>query len=141
MTRKRLLLIAVLPLAFAVTLGVLAMLSPNPGVTKAKFDRIEKGMTLAEVEAIFGGPGEVTRDDKALIAEVEREFGREGKALQVPVAPQGEGTGDDAKDPRFTQAHAGRQSGGESRQPWADQPALCLRYPRQGTEAVGHRAE
>ena len=58
MTRKRLLLIASLPLAIAVTLGVLALLPPSPGVNKANFDRIEKGMTRAEVEAIFGGPSE-----------------------------------------------------------------------------------
>ena len=54
MTKKPLLLIASLPLTIAVTLGVLAMLPPRPGVTKANFDRIEKGMTLAEVEAILG---------------------------------------------------------------------------------------
>jgi hypothetical protein len=52
-TRKRLLLIAAMPLAIAVTVGVLAMLPPRPGVTKANFDRIEKGMTRVEVEAIF----------------------------------------------------------------------------------------
>ena len=36
-TKKRLLLLATLPLAIAVTLGVLAMLPPSPGVTKANF--------------------------------------------------------------------------------------------------------
>jgi hypothetical protein len=36
------------------------MLPPDdrPGVTKANFDRIEKGMTLAEVQQIFGQDGE-----------------------------------------------------------------------------------
>ena len=58
MTKKRLILIALLPLAAAVTLGVLAMLTPSPGVTKANFDRIEKGMTIPEVEQIFGKKGE-----------------------------------------------------------------------------------
>lgn len=38
-----------------VALAVLAWW-PTPGVTKANFDRIEVGMTRAEVEAIFGGP-------------------------------------------------------------------------------------
>ena len=58
MTRKkRLLLIASLPLAIVVTLGVLAQLPPRPGVTRANFDRIEKGMTLAQVEEIFGKEG------------------------------------------------------------------------------------
>ena len=56
-TKKRFLLIASLPLTIAVTLGVLAILPPSPGVTKANFDRIEKGMTIAEVEQIFGEKG------------------------------------------------------------------------------------
>ena len=56
--KKSRLLIATVPLVIVVTLGVLAMLPPSPGVTKAKFDRIEKGMTRAEVEAIFGRPRE-----------------------------------------------------------------------------------
>jgi hypothetical protein len=59
MTKKRLALIAVLPLAIAVTFGVLAMLPPRPRVTKANFDRVEKGMTVAEVEGIFGQSGEL----------------------------------------------------------------------------------
>ena len=56
-TRKRLILIASLPLVIAVALGVLAMLPPGPGVTKANFDRIEKGMTMVEVKRIFGEEG------------------------------------------------------------------------------------
>jgi hypothetical protein len=56
-TKKRRALIAILTLTIAVILGVLAMLPPRPGVTKANFDRIEKGMTLAEVEEIFGEKG------------------------------------------------------------------------------------
>ena len=68
MTKKRLLLLAFLPLVIVVTLGVLAILPPSPGVTKANFDRIEKGMTKAEVEEIFGGKGELFHeDDKALM--------------------------------------------------------------------------
>jgi hypothetical protein len=54
MTKKRLALIAVLPLTVAVVLGVLAMLPPRPGVTKANFDRVEKRMTLSEVWEILG---------------------------------------------------------------------------------------
>jgi hypothetical protein len=59
MTKKRMALFAALPLIIAVIFGVLAMLPPDtrPGVTKANFDRIEKGMTLAEVEEIFGREG------------------------------------------------------------------------------------
>jgi hypothetical protein len=81
-TKKRLALIAVLPLTVAVTLGVLAMLPPGPGVTKANFDRIEKGMTLAEVEQIFGEKGEpsllnTVKDKKLVFLQV---FGEKGEA-------------------------------------------------------------
>ena len=55
-TKKRFLLIAFLPLTITVTLGVLAMLPPSPGVTKSNFDRIEVGMSRQEVEEIFGAP-------------------------------------------------------------------------------------
>ena len=68
MTKKRLLLIASLPLTIVVTLGIAAILPPGPGVTKANFGRIEKGMTEAEVEAIFGVPahsGGVGGDDES----------------------------------------------------------------------------
>jgi hypothetical protein len=65
--KKRLLLLSILPLTIALTLGVLAMLPPRPGVTKANFDRIEKGMTRDEVEQIFGRKGEVARDDKTVL--------------------------------------------------------------------------
>jgi hypothetical protein len=60
MRKRRLLLIASLPLAVAVIIGVLAMLPERPGLTKANFDRIEEGMTLQEVEYIFGRPGRYT---------------------------------------------------------------------------------
>jgi hypothetical protein len=57
MTKTRLLLLPSLPLAVAVTLGVLAMLPTSPGVTKANLDRIEIGMPRADVEQILGGRG------------------------------------------------------------------------------------
>ena len=57
MTKGRLLLIGLFPLAVVVALGVIAMLPPSPGVTKANFDRIEMGMTKAQVEEIFGEKG------------------------------------------------------------------------------------
>jgi hypothetical protein len=55
-------LIASLPLAVLVIIGVLAMLPARPGVTKGNFDRIENGMTLAEVDKIFGKPGSFGND-------------------------------------------------------------------------------
>ena len=41
-------------LCVGIALGVLAVLPSGPGVAKANFDRIELGMTKAEVERIFG---------------------------------------------------------------------------------------
>jgi hypothetical protein len=83
--RKRLLLIAALLAAVAVTLGVLvmlpAMLRLQPGVTKANFDRIKIGMTQAEVEEIFGQKGVPLWSPRALLwasddgSEVEVDFG------------------------------------------------------------------
>ena len=80
-TKKRILLIAALPLAIVVTFGVLAMLPPSPGVTKANFDRIQEGMTKAEVEEIFGGKGVPLWTSRELLwasddgSEVEVDFG------------------------------------------------------------------
>jgi hypothetical protein len=50
MTKKRMALLAVLPVTVAVVLGAVVMLPPRPGITKANFDRIQEGMTLAEVD-------------------------------------------------------------------------------------------
>jgi hypothetical protein len=65
MTRKRCLIVAGLLVALicagsTVTLLIPSMPSNQPGVTKANFDRIEEGMTLQEVEQIFGRPGTYT---------------------------------------------------------------------------------
>jgi hypothetical protein len=57
MKKCRLLLIASLPLAVAIIVGVLALLPPRPGVTTANFDRIRKGMTEDEVRGILGEKG------------------------------------------------------------------------------------
>jgi hypothetical protein len=54
MTRCRMLLIASLPLAGAVVLGVLALLPALRGATKANFERLEKGMSKDAVEEIMG---------------------------------------------------------------------------------------
>jgi hypothetical protein len=59
--RKRYLIVAAL-FALLASVGFVAALvmSNGPGVTKASFDRIEKGMTLQEVEQIFGRAGTPT---------------------------------------------------------------------------------
>ena len=57
--RKRLLVAAgTMAGLVGVVLVVVAMLMPRPGVTKADFERIQIGMTEAEVESIFGGKGQ-----------------------------------------------------------------------------------
>lgn len=57
MKRKYLLLIVGTMTAYVgLALGALAMLPERPGVSKANFDRVKKGMTRAEAEAIFGMP-------------------------------------------------------------------------------------
>jgi hypothetical protein len=67
MTKKRLLLIAAVPLVVAVTLGVLAILPPRPDEMKTKFDRIQDGMTMAEVEQIFGEKGVFVGRGRAIV--------------------------------------------------------------------------
>jgi len=63
MRKKCSLLIALLPLAIIVILGVLAMVPPRAGITKANFDRIEKGMTRAEVAEILGREPDAVGDE------------------------------------------------------------------------------
>ena len=56
--RKRLLLSAgTMAAIVGVTLLVLAMLPPSAGVTNANFDRIEDGMSKAEVVSLLGENG------------------------------------------------------------------------------------
>src|SRR5215831_15323613 len=55
---KRYFIVAALFASLASVGFVAALLMSNgPGVTKENFDRIEEGMTLREVEQIFGRPG------------------------------------------------------------------------------------
>jgi hypothetical protein len=68
MTKKRLFLVSALPLAVAISLGVLAMLPPSAGDTKANFDRIQDGMRRAEVETILGQEGEF--DDEGAVSDL-----------------------------------------------------------------------
>jgi hypothetical protein len=60
-TRRRLLLLIGLAFLCLLALGIIPMLTPGsaPGITKVKFDRIEKQMMLAEVQEIFGQKGVV----------------------------------------------------------------------------------
>jgi hypothetical protein len=57
MNRRRLLLVGFASTAAALGIGV-CLLWPRdrPGITRANRERIREGMTLAEVEAILGGP-------------------------------------------------------------------------------------
>ncbi len=55
--------IALVALAFAITNYIMG---PSPGVTEANSRRIQKGMTLKEVQAIFGGPGKLSGEGGGL---------------------------------------------------------------------------
>src|SRR5262245_26165231 len=57
MTKKCVLLSALLVLTIAAICGIITMMPPRSGVTEANFNRIQIGMNLAEVEELFGGPG------------------------------------------------------------------------------------
>jgi hypothetical protein len=59
MTRVRFIVAVVITLA-AIGFAVVAMLPPAPGVRQANYDRLEMGMTLAEVEGIYGRHADVT---------------------------------------------------------------------------------
>ena len=54
--RRRLLIGGMLTVCVVVALIGLAALPPRPGVTEANVQRVEIGMSEAEVEAIFGQP-------------------------------------------------------------------------------------
>jgi hypothetical protein len=58
MCRRLLLLTAILGLVvLVVQLAVLPVLHPKPSITRANYDRIEKGMTAEEVRGILGPEG------------------------------------------------------------------------------------
>jgi outer membrane protein assembly factor BamE (lipoprotein component of BamABCDE complex) len=55
MTRRRLLLFALIAVAVVLAVGVW-LLWPRTAITRENAAKIQAGMTLAEVEAILGGP-------------------------------------------------------------------------------------
>lgn len=59
MAKRHLICAGLLAACFALVLAVLASLPIRAGVTKAHYDGIEEGMTLAEVEEVFGKEGVV----------------------------------------------------------------------------------
>jgi hypothetical protein len=73
MKRRYLTVAGILAVCICLTLGVLAIMPPRPGVTKANFDRIEEGMTLPEVEAILGSD----RGSRGIVTEVFLPIGHE----------------------------------------------------------------
>ena len=84
MMMKRYLVVAGL-LAGIVCLGALvpALLPDRPGVTKANFNRIECGMTRAEVEAILGRAANMRSE--------EEPFGVQNGAADIWRNPDGSG--------------------------------------------------
>ena len=72
--RKRLILATVGVTVIACMLGSLSMLYPSPaGITNANLCRIEKGMTLFDVEQIFGERG-IQLDGGKVFWKAEDEF-------------------------------------------------------------------
>jgi hypothetical protein len=55
-TRARRLLLLILPAGLAALAIVICMLWPRTSITRENASKIQVGMTLAEVEAILGGP-------------------------------------------------------------------------------------
>jgi hypothetical protein len=65
--RRRKLLVALAGLAVVVAAGVIALWPTRPNrVTRENYDRIQIGMTRAEVEAILGPPGDYTTRPQTL---------------------------------------------------------------------------
>jgi hypothetical protein len=62
MTRTRRLLLFAVPAGLAVALIAAWLLWPRTAITRENAEKIQVGMTLAEVEAILGGPA---RDDQS----------------------------------------------------------------------------
>ena len=102
MTRKRVLwLIAIAAFVAAGVALILRLARPEPGMTKANFDRIHRGMTAAEVEALLGatpawvmedGPRRLVkyeaRDPNRLIRVMNDDDGRVfDKTWEGPVPP------------------------------------------------------
>jgi hypothetical protein len=88
MTKKRCLTFTGVSAAcVCLALGVPAMLPPRPGVTKANFDRLPDGATLAEVTEVFGrvpdqdSPGLI--DEKTCFWRMKDDAGDDGGAVII----------------------------------------------------------
>jgi hypothetical protein len=57
MTKRRFIGAGMAAAGIALVLAAFAVWSSRDGVTKSNYDRIHKGMTLADVEALFGRGG------------------------------------------------------------------------------------
>jgi hypothetical protein len=92
--RTRRLVLLGLPAAFMVALLAAWLLSPRTAITRANAEKIRKGMTLAEVEAILGGPARDEAPERGLawpsykgslwasdLGAVRVGFGHEGRVV------------------------------------------------------------
>lgn len=84
--KKRFLIAAAVVAAIACSiLGVTAVLVPQPGVTKANFDRVEIGMTKDQVHQILGIPTEFGFLNSGIVIESDRHIwrGEDGSVVQI----------------------------------------------------------
>jgi hypothetical protein len=84
MTKKCLLIAGTLAAFACLLLVAIALLPMRTGVTKANFDRIEKGMMYADVEAIFDEPAWFDHGDHTRhLADWRREDGAVARVVFV----------------------------------------------------------
>ena len=72
MKKRYLISAGIMAASIGLVLGVLAMLPPSPGITRANLNRVQVGMTLAEVEAILGKHKSKAINDHMIWAGAER---------------------------------------------------------------------
>jgi hypothetical protein len=79
-TRRRLLVFGLLAAVVLLSIVAALVLWPRPGITRANATRIQVGMTLAEVEAVLGGP---PRDEAVNQNVVDLDIVGQGKLLEA----------------------------------------------------------
>ena len=89
MKKRYLTLATLLAAGICLTFGVIAILPPRPGVTKANLNRIKVGMTKAEVETLLGKSTdsftECTCSDRKSEAHVDLRFNADDVLVSMHI--------------------------------------------------------